>query len=237
MAVRLRRPNLTNRANSDERAEMPDGAEPITVKVLDSIHDVPATAWDACAGTDNPFLTHAFLAALEFGRFARKRDGCRATWPVSDADGRLLAAMPLYLKGHSYGEYVFDWSWAEAYERAGGRYYLSCRRQFRSRRLPAGGLWFARMRHRQLSGALAAAAVQVAERLGVSSLHVTFPTEDEITVLQQSDFMIRLGYQFHWGNRGYASFDDFLSDLASPKRKAVRKGDNRWRLPALRCAL
>ena len=203
---------------------MPDGADAITVKVLASIHDVPAPVWDACAGTGNPFLTHAFLAALEdSGSVCAETGWLPRHLALFGADGRLLAIMPLYLKSHSYGEYVFDWSWAEAYERAGGRYYPKLQAAVPFTPVTGRRLMARPDAPSATVRALAAAAVEVAERLGVSSLHVTFPTEEDIAVLQQSGFMIRLGYQFHWENRGYASFDDFLSDLASRKRKAVRK--------------
>ncbi len=203
---------------------MPDGADTITVTVLSSIHDVQAAAWDACAGKDNPFLSHNFLAALEDSGSVSAETGWRPCHlALFDPDGRLLATAPLYLKSHSYGEYVFDWSWAEAYEQAGGRYYPKLQAAIpftpvTSRRLlirpdaPAG-----------TARALAATAVRLAERLGVSSLHVTFPTENEVAVLQQSGFLLRLGYQFHWENRGYGSFEEFLRDLSSRKRKALRK--------------
>ena len=203
---------------------MPDGADAITVKVLGSIHDIPAVAWDACAGTDNPFTVHAFLAALEdSGSVCAETGWLPRHLAVFDADGRLLATMPLYLKSHSYGEYVFDWGWAEAYERAGGRYYpkLQAAVPFTpvtGRRLPVR-----QDAPKATFCALAATAVRLAERLRVSSLHVTFPTEPEVEALRSHGFLVRLGYQFHWQNRGYSNFEDFLSDLASRKRKAIRK--------------
>ena len=131
--------------------------------------------------------------------------------------------MPLYLKSHSYGEYVFDWSWAEAYEQAGGRYYPKLQAAIPFTPVTSRRLLVRPDAPSETSATLAATAVRVAERLGVSSLHVTFPTENELAVLQQSGFLVRLGYQFHWENRGYGSFEDFLSNLASRKRKALRK--------------
>jgi predicted N-acyltransferase len=142
---------------------------------------------------------------------------------VTRADSALVACMPLYLKSHSYGECVFDWGWAEAYQRAGGRYYPKLQ----------GAIPFTPVTGRRLLlrpdasagtfGALATAAVRIAERLGVSSLHVTFPTQEEIAALEPHGFLVRLGHQYHWENRGYCSFDDFLGDLASRKRKAIRR--------------
>ena len=203
---------------------MPDGADAVTIEVLSSIHDVPAAAWDACAGSDDPFTSHAFLAALEDSGSVRAETGWLPRHlAVTAADGTLVGCMPLYLKSHSYGEYVFDWGWAEAYQRAGGRYYpklqgavpftpVTGRRLLLRPDAPAGTF-----------RALATAAVRIAERLGVSSLHITFPTEQEIAALEPHGFLVRLGHQYHWENRGYSSFDDFLADLASRKRKAIRK--------------
>jgi uncharacterized protein len=203
---------------------MPDGADAITARVLGSIHDVPAAAWDECAGTDNPFTSHAFLAALEdSGSVCGKTGWLPRHLAVFDAGGRLLATMPLYLKSHSYGEYVFDWGWAAAYERAGGRYYPKLQAAVPFTPVTGRRLLVRQDAPKATFGALAATAVRLAERLGVSSLHVTFPTESEVEALRSHAFLVRLGYQFHWENRGYSNFEDFLSDLASRKRKAIRK--------------
>jgi uncharacterized protein len=203
---------------------MPDGADAVTVKVLSSIHDAPVAGWDACAGAYNPFASHAFLAALEDSRSVCAETGWLPRHlAVTGADGALVGCMPLYLKSHSYGEYVFDWGWAEAYQRAGGRYYpklqgaipftpVTGRRLLLRPDAPAGTF-----------GALATAAIRIAERLGASSLHITFPTEREIAALEPHGFLVRVGHQYHWENRGYSSFDDFLGDLVSRKRKAIRK--------------
>jgi len=203
---------------------MPDGADAVTVEVLSSIHDMPATAWDACAGADDPFVAHAFLAALEdSGSVCAETGWLPRHLAVTGAEGALVGCMPLYLKSHSYGEYVFDWGWAEAYQRAGGRYYpklqgaipftpVTGRRLLLRPDAPAGTFL-----------ALATAAVRIAERLGVSSLHITFPTEHEIAALEPHGFLVRLGHQYQWENRGYSSFEDFLGDLASRKRKAIRR--------------
>ncbi len=210
--------------DSTATTDMPDGADAVTAKVLSTIHDVPAAGWDACAGTDDPFVGHAFLAALEnSGSVCAETGWLPRHLAVNRADGALVGCMPLYLKSHSYGEYVFDWGWAEAYQRAGGRYYPKLQ----------GAIPFTPVTGRRLLlhpdapvatfRALATAAVRIAERLGVSSLHITFPTEPEIAALEPHGFLVRLGHQYHWENRGYSSFDDFLGDLASRKRKAIRK--------------
>ncbi len=207
---------------------MPDGREPATVKVLGSLGEVPAAQWDACAGADDPFLSHAFLSALEDSGSASARSGWLPRHlVVEDGAGTVVAAAPLYLKSHSYGEYVFDWSWADAYERAGGRYYpklqsavpftpVSGRRLLVRPGADAGT-------EAELADVLAAAMVTLGERLGVSSVHVNFPTEAEWRRLGDHGFLLRTGQQYHWRNRGYERFDDFLGSLSSRKRKAIRR--------------
>ena len=207
---------------------MPDGREPTSVNVLGSINEIGAEEWDACAGADYPFCRHGFLSALEDSGSAATESGWMPRHlAVHDEDGILVACAPLYLKNHSYGEYVFDWGWADAYERTGGRYYpkLLCavpftpatgRRLLVRRDLPATV-------QEELAHALAQAMVTLGERLGVSSLHITFPTNDEWQKFGNLGLLQRVGQQFHWQNRDYDNFDGFLSDLTSRKRKAIRK--------------
>ncbi|MFQ5618893.1 MAG: GNAT family N-acetyltransferase [Rhodospirillales bacterium] len=207
---------------------MPDGREPATVKVLGSLGEVPAAEWDACAGADDPFLRHAFLSALEESGSASPRSGWLPRHlVVEDGAGTVIAAAPLYLKSHSYGEYVFDWSWADAYERAGGRYYPKLQSA-----VPFTPVTGRRLLVRpgadaettsELADVLAAAMVTLGERLGVSSVHVNFPTEAEWRRLGNHGLLLRTGQQYHWRNRGYESFDDFLASLSSRKRKAIRR--------------
>ena len=203
---------------------MPDGGDGMTVRTLRRIDDLSSEAWDACAGPDDPFTSHAFLSILE----RSGSTGASTGWTprhlvLESANGIVLGCAPLYLKNHSFGEYVFDWSWAQAYERTGRAYYpkLQCAVPFTpvtGRRLlvrpgaPAG-----------TERLLAEAMIEVARRLDVSSLHVTFPTESEARSLAAAGFLPRLGQQYHWLNRGYRDFDDFLADLSSRKRKAIRK--------------
>ena len=207
---------------------MPDGREPTTVNVLDSISEVAAAEWDACAGADHPFCSHGFLSALEdSGSAAAEQGWLPRHLAIRDEAGGLLAAAPLYLKSHSYGEYVFDWGWAEAYERAGGSYYPKLQSgvpftPVTGPRLLVRNDLEAALRD-QLADALSAGMVRLAERLGVSSLHVTFPTKAEWLRLGERGLLLRTGQQFHWQNRGYGGFDDFLADLTSRKRKAIRK--------------
>ncbi len=207
---------------------MPDGRDAVTVNVLSSIGEVSPEAWDACAGTDHPFTRHAFLSALEDSGSADAESGWQPRHVViEDGLGGLIAAAPLYLKTHSYGEYVFDWGWAEAYNRAGGSYYpkLQCAVPF----TPATGprLLVAADRPDEeraaLADALASAMIQLAEQMKLSSLHVTFPTAAEAQRLGALGMMQRTGQQYHWENRDYATFDDFLGQLASRKRKQIKK--------------
>jgi len=205
---------------------MPDGADGLTLSVHTSIGAIPAAAWDACAGTDNPFVQHAFLAALEdSGSVSAETGWLPQHVTLHDPGGGLAGCAPLYLKSHSFGEYVFDWGWADAYRRAGGSYYpkLQCAVPFTpvtGPRLmvrpgvadPAGA------RRMLLHGML-----ELARRHEVSSLHITFPTATEYRELGDAGLLQRIGQQYHWENRGYADFDAFLATLTSRKRKALRK--------------
>lgn len=207
---------------------MPDGSEATTIKVLGAIAEVPAEHWDACAGADDPFARHAFLSALEDSGSVTAETGWQPRHLVAeDEAGTVVAAAPLYLKGHSYGEFVFDWGWADAYERAGGRYYPKLQAA-----IPFTPVTGRRLLIRQdlpeatqgrLADALSAALVELAGRFGVSSVHVTFPTEAEWRRFGELGFLLRTSKQFHWENKDYATFEDFLDGLASRKRKAIRK--------------
>jgi predicted N-acyltransferase len=206
-----------------------DDGESRQAKVMCRIADIPAKSWDACANPDparfNPFVSHAFLNALE----AAGTTGPEAGWMpqhivLERPDGRLEALMPLYAKSHSRGEYVFDHAFADAYHRAGGRYYpkLQCAVPFTP--VPGPRLLVAPDANRDTAErTLIAAALTLAEKTGSSSLHITFATQEEWERLGEIGLLQRTGQQFHWTNRGYASFGDFLSTLASRKRKMVRK--------------
>ncbi|MEQ8228652.1 MAG: GNAT family N-acetyltransferase [Rhodospirillales bacterium] len=207
---------------------MPDGRDAVAIKVVKSLSEVSAEAWDACAGTDNPFVSHAFLSALEDSGSATAQTGWMGQHLlIEDPAGGLAACAPLYLKNHSYGEYVFDWGWADAYERVGGRYYpkLQCSVPFTpvtgsrllvNKALPEG-------QQSEMRAALIAGMAQLAGNLGVSSVHVTFPTESEWNALGGGGFLQRIGQQFHWQNKGFSSFDEFLGELNSRKRKNIKK--------------
>ena len=205
-----------------------EGPSPV-VRVAGSFRDVDGAAWDHCANPPgeayNPFVSHAFLSALEESGAAVPETGWYPRHLLLEApDGVLLAAAPCYAKAHSQGEYVFDHGWAEAWHRAGGRYYpkLQISVPFTPvtgpRLLSAPGPMRARRRRQ-----LAAAAVELARRMEASSAHITFLTEDEATLLEAPAWLSRRDTQFHWLNQGYASFDQFLAGLASRKRKMIRK--------------
>jgi predicted N-acyltransferase len=204
---------------------MPDGSEHISVRVAESIAEIGEAGWDACAGADDPFLSYAFLGALEEAGCVSAESG----WlphhlAVEGPDGAVAAVAPLYVKGHSQGEYIFDWGWADAYERAGGRYYpkLQCAVPFTpvpGRRLlakPGPGAAAG-------EAALAAGMAELADRHGLSSVHVTFMPEDQAEKLAERGWLVRHGLQYHWRNRDYGDFDDFLATMMSRKRKSVAK--------------
>lgn len=205
---------------------MPDGDSPVILKLVSDLTAVPAAEWDACAGGDNPFLSHAFLTALEDSGSATGEAGWQPQHLVLEDErtGRLLGAVPMYLKGHSFGEYVFDHGWADAYERAGGRYYPKLQACVPFTPVPGPRLL---VRPGPDAGHAADLLVeglrQVCDRMGVSSVHVTFATEGEWARFGEAGWLLRTGEQFHWKNRGYGSFDDFLNTLASRKRKAIRR--------------
>ena len=203
---------------------MADGGERFTIRVVEDLAAVPAAQWDACAGEENPFLCHAFLQSLEESGSATRRTGWLPQHLLlEDAAGRLVGAVPMYLKSHSYGEYIFDHGWASAYERAGGRYYpkLLAAVPF----TPATGprLLLHPEADAEAAEYLVAAMLEVARQRKVSSLHVNFPPQAEWELLGRHGFLQRMGRQFHWENAGYNSFDDFLEALNSRKRKQIRR--------------
>lgn len=193
----------------------------LTVRIASSVGSLPADQWDALAGADNPFVSHAFLTALEdSGSVGPGTGWTAAPLVLEDGTGCLLAAMPAYIKDHSQGEYVFDHSWADAWERAGGRYYPKL--QIAVPFTPATG-----PRLLLSDPAYAAPVLRAAEALcqrhGVSSAHATFIEPAQLPLFERAGWLVRSDIQFHWRNRGYASFEDFLAQLSSRKRKAIRK--------------
>jgi hypothetical protein len=216
---------------------MRDMNRPVTTlsaRVVDSIERIPATQWDACASGDseggagapeNPFVSHAFLNALErSGSVGRKTGWLPQHLVIEDGCGMVLAAAPLYVKSHSQGEYVFDHGWADAYTRAGGRYYPKLQVAAPFTPVPGPRLLVRAGTHAtEARAALISALISAVENSGMSSLHVTFASRGESDLLEQVGFLTRIGVQYHWANQGYGSFDEFLAALNSRKRKAIRK--------------
>jgi len=200
-----------------------------TVTLVPSIAEIDAAQWDACANPDpatfNPFVSHAFLKALETSRTVGRTTGWLPRHLVlEDENGKVAAAAPAYVKSHSQGEYVFDHTWAEAYVQAGGRYYPKLQIAVPFTPVPGPRL-LVKPGPKAIADEelLASAAIEVARQGGLSSIHLTFLAADTAARLRTLGFLTRTGQQFHWQNRGYTSFDDFLATLTSRKRKAARK--------------
>jgi len=232
---------------NDGKNLQPAANRELRLTVIESMKAVAATEWDLCAGpmpepsdkrnpaapahiddeetSCNPFVSHAFLSALEESKSVGPRTGWQPQHVLARAsDGGLLAAAPCYVKSHSRGEYVFDHGWADAYERAGGSYYPKL--QVAVPFTPATG--------RRLLVRSGAQSLAVARALGVglteicktcdaSGVHVTFATEAEFRLLGELGYLQRTDQQFHWKNEGFASFDDFLAALTARKRKTIRR--------------
>src|SRR5439155_7533166 len=222
----------------------------ITLEAVPSIGEVSPEDWDACAapgkacnghgmGTSsglpgdslgllrpayNPFVSHAFLSAIEKSGSATVRTGWGPRHLVAKVDGRVTGVVPCYLKSHSQGEYVFDRGWADAYERAGGRYYPKL--QVSVPFTPATGprlLIREGVEHERIRSAFASGLVALCGMTKASSVHVTFASEAEWKFLAAQGFLQRNDQQFHWRNRGYGCFEDFLNSLNSRHRKAIRR--------------
>ncbi|HTO48567.1 MAG TPA: GNAT family N-acetyltransferase [Burkholderiales bacterium] len=193
------------------------GGERLAVRVVEDLAQLSAGEWNALAG-GNPFLRHEFFSALHETGCASARSGWLPRF-VTLWDGKhLRGALPLYLKSHSYGEYVFDWAWADAYARHGLEYYPKLLAA-----VPFSPVTGARLLARDptVRAQLVATALELAR--GASSLHVLFPLEGEARELEAAGMMLRRGVQFHWTNAGYASFDAFLAALTHDKRKKIRQ--------------
>lgn len=198
------------------------------VTVHDSIASIGASSWDGIAGTQYPFLNFAFLDAAEQTRCVAPETGWRPCHLTLDApDGTLRAAMLLYEKQHSWGEFVFDWAWAHAYERAGLDYYPKLVSAVPFTPVPNTRLLLTDPDDREGAETLIHAAVALAEERKCSSLHLLFPEPAEIALLESAGLKVRKDCQFHWRNDGYENFDDFLARFSSAKRKKVRRDRRR----------
>ena len=195
-----------------------------TARLTGRAADIEAAAWNACANPTgrpdpHPFTRHEFFVALEDSKSAIPRTGWHPVHLVLERAGAVIGLMPLYVKGHSQGEYVFDHAWADALERAGGRYYpkLQAAVPF----TPVTGRRL--LTSEDLRPALLLAGIAAVEQLECSSLHMTFASEDEWRAAEAAGYLLRTDRQFHWENRGYQNFDQFLAELSSSKRKNLRK--------------
>ena len=203
---------------------------PIEISAHRSINAIAPADWDACAcpeatngRPDDPFTTHRFLKALEDSKSVGPGSGWQPQYLTASKDGQMIAVAPLYAKGHSQGEYIFDHNWAHAYENAGGRYYPKL--QIAVPFTPATGRRFLTLPGYEVTGmsALIQGAVEIAANNQISSLHATFCTEAEALAGGEMGLLTRTSQQFHWLNDGYADFDAFLGSLSSRKRKNMRK--------------
>ncbi len=201
----------------------------LSVRAHTGVSAIGEAAWDRCAGAAdyfaNPFVSYAFLSALEDSGCVAPRTGWAPQHlSVTGADGDVLGVMPLYLKSHSQGEYVFDHAWADAYQRAGGRYYPKL--QAAAPFSPVTGprlLTKAGPDRTTVQKALIGGALGLCEETGASSVHVTFPLEAEWRTLGDAGLLLRQDQQYHWYNQGYATFEDFLAALSSGRRKTIRR--------------
>ncbi len=205
---------------------MGDGADKpkVTASTHAAISEIDAASWDALTNATgapfNPFVSHAFLAALERSGSVAAETGWTPCHLTLEEDGALVGAAPAYVKRHSYGEYVFDHHWAEALERAGGRYYpkILCAAPF----TPVPGPRLLTDTHARKT-ALGAALTELAGNIQASSVHVNFVSDDDAAALAGGGYLQRRGIQYHWVNRGYRTYEDFLAALSSRKRKALRR--------------
>ena len=193
----------------------------IVARIGDGVASFDAAEWDACAGDANPFVSHAFLSALEESGSATAERGWQPLpIAIDGADGRLAGVAPAYAKGHSQGEYVFDHGWADAWTRAGGSYYPKLQIAVPFSPVPGPRLL---MRDPAVAPALIGAIEAVVRRHALSSAHATFVAAEQVPLFEAAGWLIRADSQFHWTNHGYADFDAFLAALASRKRKAIRR--------------
>ncbi len=196
-----------------------------TVQVADSITDIPENTWNHCLNSNHPFMLFNFLLSLEESGSAISETGWRAQHLVLYSGTNIVGTMPMYLKEHSAGEYVFDHGWADAFHRAGGRYYPKL--QVSVPFTPATGprlLISPNVDKPEIARkALILKAIEHCQNMGASSLHITFPTREEWNNFSELGMLKRTGIQFHWFNQGYENFEEFLSTFSSSKRKQIRK--------------
>ena len=200
----------------------------LTARLYGPAATIGAAAWNACANPEgssdpHPFTRYEFFAACEESGSATARNGWRPCHLAVERGGEIVGLLPLYLKNHSQGEYVFDHGWADAFERAGGSYYPKLQASVPFTPVTGKRFLVRDGDETQIRKALLGAAATAAEELHASSVHITFLTEEEWKDAGAFGYLQRTDQQFHWENRGYATFDDFLGELASAKRKNLRK--------------
>ena len=191
-----------------------------TLHLASQISEIGEPAWNSCSGGEDPFISYAFLSALEESGCVHDTTGWQPAHLYLRQNQRIVGVAPAYIKSHSFGEYVFDHSWADAFERAGGRYYPKFQISIPFSPVNGPRLLSTNSDHQALLAKGLKAAV---DQIGASGAHVTFQTEPEAQILAESGFMTRRGLQFHFENKGYENFDDFLSMLSARKRKNIKK--------------
>ena len=217
-ALEGKRPRKTTR-RPDRRCLM-------KVTVHDSMSDIARGDWNRLAGNDYPFLRHEFLTRRQNGCVSRQQGWSPCHLTLGDSTG-LRAAMPLYEKSHSWGEFVFDWAWANAYEQAGLRYYPKLVSAVPFTPAPGRRLLLRDPDDREAAAALLQAAVALAAETECSSLHVLFPAIADLPYLESAGLLLRKDCQFHWHNNDYTCFDDFLATFTAVKRKKARRDRRR----------
>ncbi len=204
------------------------------VTVHDSIAEIDGDTWDRLAGDAYPFLSHAFLSLAESTGSVTPDAGWTPRHLALEDGNELRAVMPLYEKTHSWGEFVFDWAWAHAYEQAGFDYYPKLVSAVPFTPAPSSRILRGDPDDREAATLVLNAAIRLAQDTDCSSLHILFPATDEITLLEQAGFLLRKDCQFHWQNRDYCDFDDFLATFTSAKRKKARRDRRRVRDQGIR---
>lgn len=203
----------------------------VSVSVISSISEVPLEAWDACTldscGPEkfNPFLTHGFLSSLEESGCSVKKTGWTPRHLIAkDEADNIIGVVPLYLKSHSYGEYVFDHAWADAYHSYGSRYYPKLQSCVPFTPVTGPRILLRNTAYKdEVFNIVVSALKDLTHKFQISSLHVTFPSEAEWHGMKEKGFLQRIGMQYHWKNRNYKNFDEFLMDLKQNKRKNIRQ--------------
>lgn len=195
------------------------------IRLIDSIHQISPDSWNRLWATDYPFIQHAFLAALEDSGCTCAKSGWAPSHLIVENQGQAIAAMPMYLKTHSYGEYVFDWAWADAYRRSGLNYYPKLVNAIPF--TPATGPRLATTaeggERNHITAAIAQFLSHHCQQHHISGWHSLFHSQDDNALWQHQQLLSRIGCQFHWHNQGFSQFDDFLATFNSRKRKSLRK--------------